>query len=570
MTGTLPTHPPSKIPSPALDFPPRISGRSLKALATLAKTRAGASLLLSFSHRDLRIGEVGTIPSSMLGEVPIDTRPVAGRPPREGPSAGLPLPAAPWSGTSATLVERYRSGATSPARVVDRAYAEAQALAARAPACGPILDAREDAARAEAAASAERWRTGAALGPLDGVPVLVKEQTSVAGLPARAGSDLSDATPATRDATCVARLRAAGAIVLGTAMMTEYGMSPLGFNPKRAMPRNPHATGHVAGGSSTGTGVAVATGVVPLAVGADGGGSIRIPAALCGVFGMKPTWGRVSRSGDVLAGSVGHLGPIASSTLDLAHFLETASGPDPHDAQTDLAPVRAPGSFVAALGRGVRGSRIGVVASEWADASGDVAKAGHAALEAIAREGATLVDVRLDLARYAAPVGYVTISIEALASLYDLFESGAVFNADLAILFGSIARLSATEVAYAQRVRTGLRLAVAALLRDVDVLALPTTATTAPPVTEAEFEGGFLDTRALDAMCRFNFLGNLTGLPALSAPVGADASGLPIGLQIVGDAWDEATVLALGAHLERTGVARVLRPPVARAASSEA
>ncbi len=549
-------------------FPPRVSGRALRALATLARTGAGASILYGISRRDMAIGSLAAIPPSLLGEVPIDTRPLAGRPPREGPSASLPAPPAPWSGTSATLADAYRSGATTPVSVVDAAFARAAALAAMRPSLGPLLDRREAAARADAAASTERWRRGATLGPLDGVPVLVKEQTSVEGLPARAGTDLGDATPAARDATCVARLRAAGAIVLGTTMMTEYGLTPLGFNPKRPMPRNPHSTGHLAGGSSTGSGVGVATGVAPLAVGADGGGSIRIPSALCGVFGIKPTWGRVSRAGDVLGGTVGHLGPIASSTLDLARFLEIAGGPDPQDLQTALAPPRAAGSFVSALGRGVRGLRIGVVASEWADASGAISAAGKAALDALGREGATLVDVRLDLARYAAPVGYLTISLEALSALLDLFESGAPFNADLAIANAAIARASAIEVGHAQRVRTGLRVEVAAALRDVDVLALPVTATTAPPVTEAEFEGGFLDARAVDAMCRFNFLGNLTGLPALSAPVGADPVGLPIGLQILGDAWDEATVLAVGAHLERIGAAGVRRPPAADDAGS--
>jgi aspartyl-tRNA(Asn)/glutamyl-tRNA(Gln) amidotransferase subunit A len=534
----------------------------LRALARLARTRAGASLLYAFARGEMRIGDLQRIPSSLLGELALDNRPLAGRPPRESAAAGLPRPPAPWSGTSATMTSAYRAGATTPTRVVEEAFAKARALAARAPSCGPILDAREDGARAEAAASSERWRTGRALGDFDGVPILVKEEASVAGLPARGGSDLTDAAPAARDATLVARLRAAGAIVLGTTMMTEYGMTPLGFNPKRVMPRNPHAPGHLAGGSSTGSGVAVCTGVVPMAVGADGGGSIRIPAALCGVFGIKPTWGRVSRSGDILGGSVGHLGPIASSTLDLARFLEIASGPDPEDSQTDLAPTRTEGSFLAALERGVRGLRIGVAASEWADASIDVATAGRAALQVLASEGAILVDIGLRLARYAAPVGYLTISLEALGEQMDLFESGAPFNDDLAIAHATIACASATEFVQAQRVRSGLRREVANALRDVDVLALPTTARTAPAVTDAEFNEGLLDSRAVDAMCRFNFLANLTGLPALTAPVGRDESGLPIGLQFVGDAWDEATVLAVGAHLERLGTASPRRPGI--------
>ncbi len=545
-----------------MDLPRRISGRPLDALTRLARTRAGASLLYRFSRGEMRIGELAAIPPSRLGDFPVDTRPLAGRPPREVSGAGLPLPPAPWSGTSATLTDAYKAGTTTPMRVVDDAFAKARALAARRPSCGPLLDAREAGARAEAASSTARWQTGRALGVFDGVPMFVKEQTRVEGLPARAGSDLGDDSLARRDATCVARLRAAGAIVLGTTMMTEYGMTPLGFNPKRVMPRNPHAPGHLAGGSSTGSGVAVATGLVPFAVGGDGGGSIRIPSALCGVFGIKPTWGRISRGGDVLGGTVGHLGPIASSTLDLARFLEIASGFDADDSQTELAPARTAGSFVDALARGVRGLRIGVDASEWADASVEVARAGRAALEVLAGEGAILVDVHLDLARHAAPVGYLTISLEALAMQLDLFEAGAAFNADLAISHATLARASATEFVQAERVRSALRRDVANALRDVDVLALPTTATTAPSVTDAEFDKGFLDARAVDAMCRFNFLGNLTGLPALSAPVGVDGNGLPIGLQIVGDAWDEATVLAVSAHLERLGAASPRRPQV--------
>jgi aspartyl-tRNA(Asn)/glutamyl-tRNA(Gln) amidotransferase subunit A len=549
-----------------MPFPPRIAGRTMQALAKLARTRGGAAFLYGVSRRDLRIGALAEVHASLLGEVILDTRPVAGRPPREMLSSNLALPAAPWSGTSETLTGAYRSHAKTPTEVVEAALTRARALAAQTPSCGPILDERADGARAEAAASTERWRKGSARGVFDGVPVLIKEQTSVEGLPARAGSDLGDASPATRDATCVARLRAAGAIVLGTTMMTEYGMTPLGYNPKRTMPRNPHASGHVAGGSSTGSGVAVATGVVPLALGGDGGGSIRIPSSLCGVFGIKPTWGRVSRAGDVLGGTVGHLGPLASSVLDLARCLEVAGGADPLDTQTALAPPRADGSFVAALGRGVRGVRIGVVASEWADAAQDVARVGRAALDVLAKEGAVLVDVELELARHAAAVGYLTITLEALGSQIDMYEAGAAYNPDLMITYAALTRASATEFVRAQRVRSALRHEVAGALREVDVLALPTTATTAPAVTDAQFEGGFLDALATDAMCRFNFLGNLTGLPALSAPVGTGASDLPVGLQLVGDAWDEATPLAVAAHLERLGVATPKRPRAAEGA----
>src|SRR5207253_7924721 len=130
------------------------------------------------------------------------------------------------------------------------------------------------------------------------------------------GTAFMDAKPKAEDSTAVARVRQKGAICIGISPMTEFGMTPSGANPKRAMPRNPHAVDRFSGGSSTGSGVAVATGLVPFSLGADGGGSIRIPSAINGVFGIKPTWGRVSRAGDISGGTVAHLGPLASSTMD--------------------------------------------------------------------------------------------------------------------------------------------------------------------------------------------------------------------------------------------------------------
>lgn len=528
----------------------------------LSRTGAGARLLYQVFRSDLRIAQLEALPDALFGDMPVDNRPVAGRAPRTGQHADLSLPAPPWSATSATLTDAYRAKKTTPREVVDAALVAARKLAAHRPSVGPLMESLDELARREADASTERWKRGAPLGPLDGVPVVIKEEMAIRGLPTRAGTDLSDATPASEDAACVAKLRAAGAIVLGQTPMTEYGMSPLGFNPKRTMPRNPHATDRVAGGSSTGSAVAVATGLVPLAMGGDGGGSIRIPAALCGVFGIKATWGRISKRGDLFGGTVAHVGPLASSTLDLARCLETTSGRDPGDLQTELAPPTEPGSFVRALGRGVRGMRIGVVESEWADAAPGLSRAGHEALRALENEGATLVDVRLELARWAAPAGYLAIGMESFASHRELWAAKAAFNGDLAISYATLGEMSATEYTHSQRVRSGLRTEIARAFGDVDLLALPTTATTAARVTDAEFDGGFLDARALDACCRFTFLGNLTGLPALTAPVGLDEARMPLALQLVGDAWDEATVLAAAAHLERLGAARVERPSV--------
>jgi aspartyl-tRNA(Asn)/glutamyl-tRNA(Gln) amidotransferase subunit A len=514
---------------------------------------------------ELRIDHLRSLPDTLRGDVPLDTNAYPGRPPREMPSQELPWPTpSAWPITSETITRAYREGKTSPTDVVKRAIAEAKRLATLEPTVGPICDfAAEDVVLAEAREATQRWREGRAKGPLDGVPWAVKEQFALQGLPRRSGVSFIDSSPQPKDATAVARVRERGAIAIGTTSMTEFGMTPNGANAKRAMPRNPHATDRSAGGSSTGSGVAVATGLVPFALGSDGGGSIRIPSAMNGVFGIKPTWGRVSRAGDSSTGSVAHTGPLACSTVDLAHALEAMSGHDADDPQTFAAPHRAPGSFLAALGRGVRGLVIGVIESEWADASEPVQRAGRAAIAALEKEGAHIVPIELELAKVALAIGVVVIACEARAGLSAEWRDHAdEMGDDLQVSFSSLDAFNAMEYLDVLRLRTGLRQEVARAFRTVDLLALPTTVAPAAKVSDTDMRTGFLDTKVIDGLCRFNFLGNLTGLPALSAPVGCDGLGLPVGLQLVGDAWDEATVLAASAHLERIGVAAPRRPRV--------
>jgi aspartyl-tRNA(Asn)/glutamyl-tRNA(Gln) amidotransferase subunit A len=370
-------------------------------------------------------------------------------------------------------------------------------------------------------------------------------------------------TPATADACAVARLREAGAIILGTTPMTEYGMSPLGGNVHRKMPRNAHRTDRLPGGSSSGSAVAVATGVVPVALGLDGGGSIRIPAAHNGVFGLKPTFGRIPASGHGVAGgsSVVHLGPIGASCFDLAEFVEITAGADAGDAASLAQPSLPRGSLVDALGRGVHGLRIGIDEDDWAAADASVAKAARDALDSLVKDGAELVPVTIGLAKHSAAIGYLTIGLEFFANLSEVRKKRLdQLGLDLQMLLVNLSTFSPDDYLDGQRLRSELRRQVQATLGKVDVLALPSTAGPAAAVTDADEREGFVDPIALDAACRYAFIGNLTGIPAGSAPVGMDADGVPLGLQILGDAWDEACVLAVLAHLERTGAARNQRP----------
>jgi len=541
---------------------PRISGTPLKALAYFAGTGVGRATLQWTLRRDIQVDKLRVLDDSMrAADLPLDNRPRTGRSNRIVVNEGLPVAVPEWAPTSDKLTALYRTGALSPVDMATKALEAARSLAQRTPSLGPLSTYADDIARRDAHASLERYRLQSPRGPLDGVPFVVKEQTAVAGLPRRIGTQVLDETAMENDATMVKRLRKAGAIVLGMSSMTEFGMTPSGANPFRAMPRNAHNPNCLPGGSSTGSGVAVALGVVPFATAADGGGSIRIPAAMNGVFGIKPTWGRISREGDAATGSVSHVGPIASSTKDLAYFLEATCGEDLLDGETSHAPSFEPGEWVHALERGVKGLKVAVDEHEWGDASSEVAKAGEEMLRTLEKEGATLVPATLKLARHASAIGCVVISAEARAILGSYYRRyRKLLSEDLQVTLSAIEAFTAVEYLEVLRLRVALRYEIAQLFENADLLALPSTVSTAPTVTEVEMRTGFLDPDVINGMCRFCFLANLTGSPALSAPVGNDSEGRPIGFQLVGDAWDEASVLAGAAHLERIGAARVEKP----------
>jgi aspartyl-tRNA(Asn)/glutamyl-tRNA(Gln) amidotransferase subunit A len=542
----------------------RISGRALRAIVTAVRRTPATRLLARLLRAELGIDALRALGADARGPLATDLAPLRARANRTRVSQNLGIAVrGDWPRTSAAYADAYRENRVTPEQVATRAFAAARELASRKPSLGPFVAYDEERALRSARESSARIRAGTPRGLLDGVPIAIKEEVDVAGLPTRLGTGFLPSTPAAVDSTVVARLRAAGAVILGQTAMTEYGMSPLGGNVHREMPRNAHDPARLPGGSSSGSGVAVAVGLCPAALGADGGGSIRIPAALNGVFGLKPTFGRLPLVGLGLNGgsSVVHLGPLAASCHDLAVFTQVTAGSDERDRASIAQPPYAAQELVNALGHGVRGLRIGVDHDEWAAADADVARIARDALGALERAGAVLVDVKLRLAKHAAAVGYLTIGLEMFSVLYDVRQQHMdELGLDLQLMFTQFESFRPDDYLDAQRVRSMLRVELAELLRDVDVLALPTTASVAPPVTDSEARGGFVDPTALAAMCRFAFLGNLTGVPAGSAPVGLGSHELPVGLQIVGDAWDEATVLAVLAELERSGAAVARRP----------
>ncbi len=538
----------------------RLSGASLALAARALRQPALAALGADVMRRELGISSLVALAQ---GGEPLepDALPRAARAPRSLASIAN-VPEAPlWATTSEALTRAYRERQLTPEELLGRMLREADRLAERQPWLRCLWMRDERVAYLAARASTERYARGQALGPLDGVPVLVSEQLAIAGLPRRLGHDLPHDQSMARDATVVARLRAEGALIVGQTSISELGLSPIGVNPKRPALRNPHHVERTAGGACTGSAIAVSVGLVPLALGGDGGGAVRVPAALCGVFGFKASFGRVSRHGDAVTGSLQHVGPLAASVRDLALFLDATAGHDPDDSLTAHA-GKSRVSFAAALGRGVRGLRVGVDEGEWGDADRDVQRAGQAALRALEQAGVELVDITIPMARYAAPIGFVTIAAEYQAMNATSFaQKRDAFGLDTQVLMLLAAQLDASEYLRAQALRERLRREVLASFADVDALALPTTQRTALRASNADDRNGRLDSAAVRSLCRFTFLASLTGLPCGTAPVGLDAEGLPIGMSLVGDAWDEATVLALLAELERSGVASAARPP---------
>ncbi|HKZ04905.1 MAG TPA: AtzE family amidohydrolase [Methylomirabilota bacterium] len=406
-----------------------------------------------------------------------------------------------------------------------------------------------DAARREAAAVDARVAAGEDPGPLAGVPFAVKNLFDVQGLTTLAGSRINaERPPAARDAACVAALRRAGAVLVGALNMDEYAFGFTTENTHYGPTRNPRDPERVAGGSSGGSAAAVAGGLVPLTLGSDTNGSIRVPAALCGVLGLKPTYGRVSRRGTALfAGAFDHVGPLARSARDLAVALDAMQGPDPEDPVASRRPA-APTRLE--LDRGIAGLRVAVADEHFARggepevfaAVGDVARA----LDA--RERITIAEAHR--ARAAAMV--ITAAEGGQLHLADLRARPDAFDPMTRDRFLAATLMPATAYVAAQRFRAWYRARVRALFERVDVILAPTTPYPAPPIGQdrIQVDGGEVLMRPTLGL--FTQPLSFIGLPVISVPVWRGK--LPLGVQLIGAPFQESVLLRVAAHLERQGV----------------
>jgi aspartyl-tRNA(Asn)/glutamyl-tRNA(Gln) amidotransferase subunit A len=448
------------------------------------------------------------------------------------------------------LGERYRKRELSPVEVTRTFLGRIEQLD---PMLHAFITLTADRAMADARAAEAALQRGDAR-PLLGIPVAHKDIYCTRGIRTTGGSALLADWLPEDDATCVRRWQEAGTVLLGKLITHEFAFG-LQLPGHRFLPaRNPWNTAHIPGGSSSGSGAALAAGLVVGATGSDTGGSIRGPAAFCGIVGLKPTYGRVSRAGVLsLSWTLDHTGPMARTVEDCAYLLQAMAGHDAADQASSRVPVD---DYLAPLGRDIRGVKIGVPRAYFVDGiDAEVAQAFEGALTTLRELGAEVRDVTIP-SLHTTPAFLLILMAEAFAyHERDIREHPELYGDVLRerILTGAL--VTAAEYTQAQRLRAQLCREMAEVLRDVDVLATPTAPAPATPFTLAQDpEFGFPRSN----MPPFN----LTGLPTLALPCGFASSGLPLSLQLAGRPFDEGMVLRVGHAYEQATPWHTRRPPV--------
>ncbi|WP_046731049.1 amidase [Streptomyces humi] len=452
--------------------------------------------------------------------------------------------------TARRLLDGYRKGEFGPEEVTRAALERAARIQ---PAVNAFVRLLEEEALARARASQERWRRGEPRGLLDGVPVTVKDILLLRGHPTLRGSrTVSPSGSWDEDAPSVARLREHGAVFVGKTTTPEYGWKGVTDSPLSGITRNPYDPSRTAGGSSGGSAAAVALGAGPLSLGTDGGGSVRIPAAFCGIFGLKPTYGRVPLHPASAFGTLSHVGPMTRDAADAALLLDVIGAPDARDWSA-LAP--APGPFSTVLDEGVRGLRVAFSPSLGGQVAVDpaVASTVRRAVSGLAGLGAYVEEADPD---FSDPVAaFHTLWFAGAARVTQRLSPGqrASLDPGLREISAAGARLSALDYLAAVDVRMDLGRRMGLFHERHDLLVTPTLPVTAFEAGR-EVPGGSAH-RRWTGWTPFTYPFNLTQQPAATVPVGKDAAGLPVGLQIVAARHRDDLVLRAAHALYEAGVA---------------
>ena len=456
----------------------------------------------------------------------------------------------PWR-TASEIAAAVAAGTSSATSVVEGALTR---IKARNPALNAFTAVTAERALAKARALDAARASGKPLGPLAGVPFAVKNLFDIAGLPTLAGSKINrDRAAAGADAPLIARLEAAGAVLVGALNMGEYAYDFTGENVHDGPSRNPHDTAHMTGGSSGGSGGAVAGGLVPLSLGSDTNGSIRVPSSFCGLFGLKPTYGRLSRARTFpFVASLDHLGPLARSAQDLALAYDAMQGQDPEDPVCADRPAEP---VLPLLDRGVDGLRVAVAGGyfkrgaspEVLDALGRIAKA----------LGATR-EIEIPEAARARAAAYVITATEGAALHLDrLCKRAADFDPATRDRLIAGALVPASLVVKAQKFRRWYREQVLKLFEGVDAILAPATPFTAPRIGQQtmQLEGAEVPLRPNIGI--FTQPISFIGLPVVAVPV--PLRPLPIAVQVIAAPWREDVALRIAHTLEKENVAAAPR-----------
>ena len=445
-----------------------------------------------------------------------------------------------------------RSGKLTSMQLVENALARIDTLDAKLESFVCVAeDARTQAKAADADLGQGRGR-----GPLHGIPVAVKDNYLTADMPTRAGTEAPGVAFPMTDLFVAAKLRAAGAIIVGKTRMHEFAWGNVTPPSK-----NPWDLARVPGGSSGGSGAVVAAGIVPVAMGSDTGGSIRIPAALCGTVGLKPTFGRVSRAGIVPhSWSLDHAGPLSYTVADSAHVLNAIAGHDAADPGSARANVP---DFTAALGQPIAGLRVGICRNHFfGNNQPDVDAAIEAAIRFYRDGGAQIIEFELPILAYGLGAIFAIELSSSTAYHSRNLASGAVagFTEDVRTLVEMGRLVTGPDYLKAEQLRRVLIDDLAKVFTEVDVILGPTCPLTAWSIGEWTVRVGPQDESVLAASWRLTYPWNLAGLPAISLPCGFDSAGLPIGLQLAARPFDEMTVIRAADAYERAHDWKDMRP----------
>jgi len=454
--------------------------------------------------------------------------------------------------SASDIADAVSSGRVSALDVTNRALARIQAVDTK---LNAFTDVVAERARATARKVDDAIVRGGNVGPLAGVPLAVKNLFDISGLPTRAGSKINrDRAPSARDSTLIERMEAAGAVLVGALNMGEYAYDFTGENAHDGASRNPHDLARMSGGSSGGSGSAVGGGLVPLALGSDTNGSIRVPSSFCGIFGLKPTYGRLSRARTFpFVASFDHLGPFARSTRDLALAYDAMQGPDAEDAACANRGVEP---ITHLIGRGIDGLRVAVAGGYFRK---NVTPEAMEAVTRVARALSATTEVEIPEAARARAAAFVITTCEAASLHLDrLRKRPEDFDPAVRDRLLSGAMVPSVFVDRAQKFRRWYRAQVLDLFKTVDVILAPATPCVAPEIGQATFmlDGVELPVRPNIGIHTQPI--SFIGLPVVAVPVPLDP--MPVGVQVIAAPWREDIALRVAYALEQAGVVHAPRP----------